>query len=488
MKISKILLFMVSVLAGLALICVIMPAGGIPFGSKRLEFPTLSEVMYVPASQDSVVEEEVSPEVLMARRLEVLQGAKVEEFRAFCRTNEARIYLPGNDETYLDPLFEAMDNAFSRQVRIMHYGDSQLECDRISGDLRERFQTQFGGSGVGLVPALQTVATYSLSQSTDGVVRYINYGPSEFRRPSSRRYGMMAQVGVVNGNANFSFAPRTSDKYPHAFPVSSVTVWAVGSGSMTVVADKSRYPLSADSVLGDVRRYTTRIPSGARRLSLSMSGRFDVYGIQLDDTLGVSVDNVPMRGCSGTIFTSIERTSLEAFYRKENVRLIILQYGGNSVPSATTSRLISSYMKSLRAQIRLFREVAPHSCILFIGPADMATRRGGQLQTYPHLPEMIDSLRQMSLSEGVAFWDMFAAMGGQGSIIRWNQHKPQLAGGDYIHFTPKGAAEISDIFYNTLQFYYKFYRMRTGKEQDALRREIETADSCMISTPQTAVP
>lgn len=487
MKISKILLFMVSVLAGLALICFFMPSDGIPLGSKRLDFPSLAEVLNVSESTDSVVEK-ISPEQLMAQRLEALQGARVEEFRAFCRSNDARIHLPGDDEAYLDPLFEAMDSARFRQMRIMHYGDSQLECDRISGDLREHFQAQFGGHGVGLVPALQTVATYSLSQVSSGVERYINYGSSEFRRPSSRRYGMMAQVGVVNGNASFTFAPRSASKYPHAFPVTSVSVWASGSGSMSLRADTLRLTLRADSMVGSVRRYTACIPTGAHRLSLSMSGQFDVYGILLDDTIGVAIDNVPMRGCSGTLFTGIERSTLEAFYQGENVRLIILQYGGNSVPSARTASSISSYMKSLRAQIRLFREIAPKSCILFIGPADMATRSGGQLQTYPHLPQFVDSLRQMSLSEGIAFWDMFAAMGGKGSIIRWNQHSPQLAGSDYIHFTPRGAAEISDIFYQTLQFYYRFYRMRTGKERESLRREIEHADSSVFTTPNTSEP
>ena len=68
-------------------------------------------------------------------------------------------------------------------------------------------------------------------------------------------------------------------------------------------------------------------------------------------------------------------------------------------------------------------------------------------------------------------------MGGKGSIIAWNKAVPQLAGADYIHFTPKGAKKISDILYETLQFYYKFYRMRVGKEQDALRQEIDSIDS-----------
>lgn len=446
-------------------------------GDTRIEFPSLTEVMSVEGTNAGNPESKVDPEELMANRLDALQGEKVEEFRAFCRTNPARIYLPGNREEYLDPLFEAMDSASQKQVRIVHYGDSQLECDRISGDLREHFQEQFGGSGVGLVPALQTVATYSLSQQTSpSISRYLNYGPSSMRASHSR-YGVMAQVGRVNGGATFTFGPRSSEKYPHAFPVTSVTVWASGSGSMSVKGEAESHSLSSETVMGDVKRYTVRIPEGAKRLTLSMNGSFDVYGIQLDDTVGVTIDNVPMRGCSGTIFTTIDRNTIASFYKKENVKLIILQYGGNSVPSVSGPKSISGYMNRLRSQIRMFREMAPDASILFIGPADMATRKGGQLQTYPVLPEVVDSLREMSLSEGVAFWDMFAAMGGKGSIIKWNKHTPQLAGSDYIHFTPKGAAEISNIFYETLQFYYKFYRMRTGKEQEALRQEIESKDS-----------
>ena len=47
----------------------------------------------------------------------------------------------------------------------MHYGDSQIECDRITSLLRQRFQEEFGGMGVGLVPALQNIPTFTLSSS-----------------------------------------------------------------------------------------------------------------------------------------------------------------------------------------------------------------------------------------------------------------------------------------------------------------------------------
>ena len=39
-----------------------------------------------------------------------------------------------------------------QQLRVLYYGDSQIENDRITSTLRYRLQQQFGGSGRGLVP------------------------------------------------------------------------------------------------------------------------------------------------------------------------------------------------------------------------------------------------------------------------------------------------------------------------------------------------
>lgn len=478
MKVSKILLFIFSVLSGLVALCFVMPDEGLNIGGIQINYPSLTDVLSAGTEQSDTVPV-LSPEELMAQRLSELQGEKIEEFREFCETNPARLYFPDNDESYLDPFFDAMDSASVKQLRIVHYGDSQLECDRISGDLRERFQEQFGGHGVGLVPAYQTVATYSLSQSTSPELgHYLNYGPASARARHSM-YGPMAQVNHVSGNAYVTFQHRDAKTYPHAFPVSKIVVLADGEGSMSVRCDTIVRELKMDGT----GRYVCSLPGGTRRLTLNISGEFDVYGIQLDDNVGVTIDNIPMRGCSGTNFLSISQGSLRPFFKNENVKLIILQYGGNSVPHLSGPKSISTYMTSLRKTIQMFRKMSPESNMLFMGPADMATIKNGELQTWPVLPELIDSLREMSLDEGIAFWDMYSAMGGKGSIIAWNKAVPQLAGSDYIHFTPKGAKKISDILYETLQFYYKFYRMRVGKEQDALRQELDSIDSNTLAEP-----
>ena len=483
MKFWKILLFVFSVLAGLCIISIVMPEDGIKIGGVTLEYPSLTEVM----STERDTTPELSPEELMEQRLSAIQGERVEEFRTFCKQNAARIYLPKDNEAYLDPLFDAMASAKSKQMRIVHYGDSQLECDRISGDLRERFQAEFGGSGVGLVPALQTVATYSLAQSTSpsSLGHYLVYGPSDTRIQHSR-YGVMGQMNRVTGGATITFRPRDKEKYPHAGPITNIVVMANGQGNMKATVDSTTVELTGTKVNDHLSRFTATLPksSADATVSLRVNGTFDIYGIQLDSQKGVTIDNIPMRGCSGTIFCNIDSMSMAPFYKDENVKLIILQYGGNSVPSINGEKSIAWYMNNLRRQIVRLKQMAPKACMLFIGPADMATRKSGTLQTYPVLPQVIDSLREMSLGQGIAFWDMYAAMGGRNSIIEWNKARPQLAGDDYIHFTPKGAKKISDILYETLQFYYKFYRMRTGKENEALKQELDSIDNAQSKTKE----
>lgn len=488
MKISKILLFMASVLLGLVAICIFMPEEGVEMGTVKLEFPSLHQVFGAEetnAEEEENPEQQLSPEELLERRMSLLQAAHEDEFRQFVETSPARIYLPGGEETYLDAFFKALEQADSMPMRILHLGDSQLECDRVSCSLREHYQEEFGGHGVGLVPALQTVATYTTSQSisSEEVGHYLAYGPADARAPHNR-YGVMAQVNHVPAGTTISLSARDVRGYPHTASFNRITVMAHGSGGMSVHGRSVSRQLTAVRENESLTRYTAVLPEGVNSLSISINGDYDIYGIQLDDTIGVSLDNVPMRGCSGTIFTRIDESSMKPYFEKENVRLVILQYGGNSVPGTTKASNISTYMDVLRKQIRLFKRLAPESSFLFIGPADMATRIHGEMQTYEILPQMVDSLREMSLQEGIAFWDMYAAMGGKGSIVKWNQASPQLAGGDFVHFTPKGAQKMADMLYGTLQMYYRFYRLRSGQEREALLQEIEENDSLKVSTTE----
>lgn len=485
MKAYKIVIFIFLILGGLAFICRAFPKEGISVCGILFEFPSLTEVLDVPSAKedDLQLEPELTPEQLMQQRLDALKTAKENEFLDYCAHNPARIYFPSHETTYLDDFFDALEQADKKALRIMHYGDSQLECDRITGNLREEFQAKFGGSGVGLIPAVQTIATYTLGQtaSPEGISRKLIYGPTEMRA-SHNRYGVMGQMARVDGNAYFTFSTRGGKDYEHAQTFSEVTLWAQGNVSARITTADTTIQLVTQDTIG-VRMFKAHLPRTVRKASLAVSGNMDIYGILLDGKKGVSVDNIPMRGCSGTMFNRISAETLSPFYTQENVRLIILQYGGNSVPYLKNKKGIENYKKNLCKQIAYMKAQAPKSKFLFIGPADMATSIKGKMQTYPQMEEVVKAIREAANESGIAFWDLYASMGGYGSMVKWVDARPQLAGPDYIHFTPKGARKVSHMLFETIQLYYKFYRFRTGKDKVVLPEDsIQKNDSLRNDT------
>lgn len=49
--------------------------------------------------------------------------------------------------------YEALDEVKERPVHIAYFGDSFIEADILTGDLRDMLQERYGGCGVGFVDA-----------------------------------------------------------------------------------------------------------------------------------------------------------------------------------------------------------------------------------------------------------------------------------------------------------------------------------------------
>ena len=469
MKPRYIVLFIISLLVGLALLSMFFPQGGIRLGDMTLRFPALTEVMDVPKEPvDTDTIAILTPEEIMEQRLAALKTEKMEEFDDYCQTSSARLYLPDDDETYLDAFFEKMQNAGNKHLRIMHYGDSQIECDRITSFLRQEFQEEFGGCGVGLIPALQTVPTYTTGQSLSGnATQYLAFGPADMRG-NSNFYGPMAKCTEIHGAATISISARGGKDYSHSCSFNKVTVLTKDTADLNLIVRDDTIAMDSANV-GDMYFYTARLAGSASAATLNVKGHASILGIQLDGSRGVNVDNLPMRGCSGPELMNISRASIRPFLNRENVGLILLQYGGNSVPYLTKAKL-PGYKERMKNMINMFRQMAPEARIIFIGPSDMATvDTTGAVSSYSVLPEAVKTLREAANESGAAFWNMYEVMGGKGSMSKWVNSG--LAGADYVHFSPGGAKKMAHMLYETLQFYYKFYRFRSGQDKVELPEE-----------------
>ena len=473
MKAREVLAFIAGVLALLGLLWLVTPADGVNLGPLNLRFASYQRTLRDAHEQKVDVDS-----VLMAVESRFkMEADTLSYYRRFFYENPDRIFLPGDDYHFFDPVFRQMEGATDHLVRVVHYGDSQIELDRISQDLREALQERFGGSGTGLFPALGNVPSASISKAASGsFTQYTMYGDSTTQRAGHNRYGILAQVVQLTGSGTLTLrGTKNKNAREGVKTFESVSV-LYGRGENLVVKAAS----GTDKPEPEVRKedsgttlLTWRFSQPVEKATLTFQGNAEIYGIGADGNAGVAVDNVPLRGCSGTIFTRISKPLMTDSFALTDTRLIILQFGGNMMPMIRGAKQIEPYQEQIAKQIAYFHEVAPQAKILFIGPSDMGKSVNGRVVTWPHLPELVDSLKATALRNDAAYWDLYRMMGGENSMAQWVRHNPPYAGPDYIHFTPAGAQKVGDALSRSFLTYYDFYTLRktlpAQRVQNAMR-------------------
>jgi lysophospholipase L1-like esterase len=166
-----------------------------------------------------------------------------------------------------------------------------------------------------------------------------------------------------------------------------------------------------------------------------------------------------MRGTNGLIFGYMDQALLGKMYQELNTDLFLLQFGGNSVPFFKDSSSVRNYVRSLKGQIGTLKRLRPSAAFILIGPSDMSHLENGVFVSYPLLAYCTQQLRKMSGENGVGYYDLYAAMGGNNSMPSWVEQG--LAGKDYIHFSVRGASIASQLFYDAFAAEFaKWYQQK----------------------------
>ena len=300
----KILLFLLSVYALLAGVCLVFPEDGYDVFGAKLRFPSISDVEESLLPSRETEEQGPSPEELLAQRQAAIRQAEEQRYETFMSEDPARFYFPDSDCSIFDDFFAALDNAGEKQLRILHYGDSQIEEDRITGTVRAGLQKRFGGSGPGLLPFGRPYYTLGFSE-TSSTSLYRTMAFSDGARRSDSRYGVMGQCCRIDTSVFTSVsASKKNDGPSRSFRRLTLLAGNV-RGSLNLSCNGQKYKLEPVTDPSGVGRIVVSLPDSTSKLRFSTWGSADIYGMQLDDTLGVCVDNIPMRSCSGTVFTRI---------------------------------------------------------------------------------------------------------------------------------------------------------------------------------------
>ena len=144
MKPIQTLLFLVSVGVLSFGLAMIMPKEGLDLGNDlSLRFATLEKDTLASAPIEKIADveaflEELEIEIDSTAIKDSIKLAKIAE-----RKRLSKIQWANNDRTTMASLFEALTitkASKKTKVRIMHFGDSQIEGDRITGIIRNAIQ------------------------------------------------------------------------------------------------------------------------------------------------------------------------------------------------------------------------------------------------------------------------------------------------------------------------------------------------------------
>ncbi|GIV27033.1 MAG: hypothetical protein KatS3mg027_0847 [Bacteroidia bacterium] len=373
---------------------------------------------------------------------------------------QSRIEYPTSGKETLKTFFEALKNARNQSMHIVYFGDSQIEEDRFSGFMRENLQKHFGGSGCGWLPFMPVAQwIYPKVSYSDNWVKWSCFASSP---KAGEIYGPMGQSFVFDSNkgkgkvtikCNANVSPNVclfnKIKLFYGFAKELILLHYY-SGGKKILSDT----LNGGSCF-NVKEFPV---SSTEETTFEFEG-FEspvFYGFSLESFgNGVYVDNVALRGSSGTFFHLLHSEALRLFFLQQNVKLVVLQFGGNAMPMIDSEEKAVQYAQYISGQIKTIKRIYPQVSILFVGPSDMCVNQNGEMQTHPFLERVNEELKKVVLSNNCAYFDMYQAMGGRNSMLIWVEKN--YAAKDYIHFSPAGARKMASLIYYSLMKDYSDY-------------------------------
>ncbi len=370
----------------------------------------------------------------------------------------------------LDPFYATLARTEAKQAgaitRITHYGDSPVTNDGITAPVRRLLQERFGDAGHGFILIDRPWAWYghaaiSFSSGggwsndslmnpmvTDGA---FGLGGVDFRANGPGKYARFAPATEGDTGKNFSLMDVYYERQPNGGQFEA----SVNNANSQTVTTKAE---SLESGFFEIKAPQ----SGSNTFEVkTTAGSVRLFGAVIENEgPGIVYDSLGVNGAhAGLLANVMNEQHWAAQLKHRNPNLIILNYGTNESQYASDDQM-ARYDKDLREVVRRVRAALPGVAILIVSPMDRGTHSGGKVITLPAIPKIVEMQRLVAAETNCAFLDLFAAMGGEGTMAKWHEGRNHLVGGDLTHPTAAGAEKIGELIYEALMDGYTRYQAR----------------------------
>lgn len=334
----------------------------------------------------------------------------------FVRLELNHIELPANaDRNAWRELARDIKDAadLGRHVDIVHIGDSHIQAEMGTSQLRKHLQQQYGNAGRGLITAFRLAAT---NQPVDYAITAENPTDSQARllkRPWPIKPGF---TGVASSSKWSNRLTYKNKNAGHAFD-RAVVYTSLGTYPM-------QWSTPQDSA--------TFLAYGGER----------VYGMYTNNSKagGIVYSTIGNNGACFSDYLLIDGFADDV--ARLRPAMIILSMGTNEGYSTKTDQQIADETRTLIHQLRAAN---PDALFMLWTPQECQKKDdNGNFAICERVAEVSDIMLDVARDEGIAIWNYYDVAGGKGSSDKWLDAK-LMNPKDHVHLLRDGYVLQGDL-------------------------------------------
>ena len=365
------------------------------------------------------------------------------------------------------------------QVRVAFMGDSFVEGDILTADLRELLQDTFHGGGVGFAPVASPFTGFrqTIKTTSKGWTPYNIMQRKSAPIPYADDFFVSGWVAKASAGASTRWDMTT--KRRHLEEVERARLLFICRqraeiGLKLNDGEERVFFFEGDEVVRQIVVEQEQIRSLEMTI-LSGAETFTGIGAEFDSKKGVAVDNFSIRSNNGQAMFWSNASVNSQINTMRPYDLVILQYGLNIMQAERHN--YSLYGEQVEKMISYVESCFPGAAVLVMGVSDRSQKGEDGIKPMESAKSLTQSQREASQNKGVAFWDTYAAMQRMGGMTEFVTNG--WAGKDYTHINYAGGARIArELYYAILKGAEEYcikLRDRIERSKPILNKELEIA-------------
>ncbi|MGQ9846250.1 MAG: GDSL-type esterase/lipase family protein [Bacteroidales bacterium] len=365
---------------------------------------------------------------------------------------DSNIFRFWGNQCYYDSLFLKFNDlqiSGEHQIRILHIGDSHVQADIFTNQIRRNFANTF----FHLIGPPSIAFPYGILKSNNPVSSRLlcNGNWTAYTLVSEPQAQSLLGFTAITYDTCYSKIMFSINKKAIQNVSFNKILLFTNNDSINIILKsssikKQNYLILNDSIAiwqFDLNNYLDTIEFDIKLKSDSIF--FVLYGlVAMNDDPGIVYHSLGINGAKATTFLN---TLLPDYIKFMQYDWVIISLGTNDCYIETMDS--SSVYQSFEQLIRKIKNCCPHIPILLTTPMEHY-RKKNILNTNVVL--IRDIMMQIAKNEHCAIWDLYNVAGGKGSMLKWYQH--HLTARDKLHLNIQGYHLVGNLFFEAFMNTY----------------------------------